>query len=96
MTAFAEKEFEEISKEEASETTYFGGRLKGGREEAEKRQKKLGKDVYLNEESEKGRGDVEELPMPGVPDFWASTDVELEEELEPPTRNKPTSAPWEE
>jgi hypothetical protein len=93
MTAFAEKEFKEIPEEEFSETTYFSGNS-GSRGKDEKL-REIKEASYLKEKLEK-REHVEELPMPGVPDFWASTDVELEEELEPPTRNKPTSAPWEE
>jgi hypothetical protein len=93
MAAFTEKEFEEVPEKEVSEIRYFS-RNSGGRDKDEKLEE-VSETSSLNRKLEE-REDVEELPMPGLPDFWASTDVELEEELEPPTRNRPTSAPWEE
>lgn len=35
-------------------------------------------------------------PEPGTPDFWPSSELELDEDWEPPKRNRPDSAPWEE
>ncbi|MCL5291789.1 MAG: hypothetical protein M1548_04565, partial [Actinobacteria bacterium] len=39
---------------------------------------------------------VDKPPPPGVPNFWASSEMGDDEDWVPPTRNRPKSSPWEE
>ncbi|MHB0975944.1 MAG: hypothetical protein ACYC1U_01985 [Candidatus Aquicultorales bacterium] len=41
-------------------------------------------------------GEEDRAPSPGVPNFWASTEMEDDEDWVPPTRNRPSSSPWQE
>lgn len=85
-------------KTEVSETAYMG--------EPEERHESKHETEYHKRGPRRGKGTLEtheghhhgedRSPEPGTPDFWPSTELDQDEDWEPPTRNKPDSAPWEE
>jgi hypothetical protein len=65
-----------------------------GRLEDLSKKKELGKEAEA-EACDISRKSSEDIPPePGNPNFWPSTDLNIVEDLEPPSRNKPDSSPW--
>ncbi len=49
----------------------------------------------LHPEIEEKRAEkADRPPAPGVPDFWPSTEIGIDEDWTPPIRNRPASSPW--
>jgi hypothetical protein len=72
----------------------------------DERDEKIDRRTELNEKKESGkkaeaeacdiyrRSNEDIPPEPGNPNFWPSASLHIEEDLEPPSRNKPDSSPW--
>lgn len=37
---------------------------------------------------------ADRAPAPGIPDFWPSSEIGIDEDWTPPIRNRPASSPW--